>query len=371
MILTCTACAKEHDSALPQTVCGDCGQPLQADYHFSAGQLSRGRDLADIDSLWRYHAFLPPLAESERVTLGEGMTPLATAQLGGITVHLKDETGNPTGSFKDRGLCLAVTMARHFGFERVVLPSAGNAGVSAAAYARAGGIACRVYMPATIPASFVEEVRGYGAEVILAGSTIAEAGLAMAAELDSSWFNLSTLKEPYRVEGKKTLGLEIAEQLGWAAPDVVVYPAGGGTGLVGIYKALGELCDLGWIDTPLPRMVAVQMEGCAPVVKAFSAGAADIDPWPRPVTAALGLNVPSPLGGAWMLRTLRESGGTAVAIAESDLQGARLRLVAASGIKAGPEAAAAWRGTERLLDEGWIGPEDQVVIVITGDNSRY
>ena len=151
----------------------------------------------------------------------------------------------------------------------------------------------------------------------------------------------------------------------------MIYPAGGGTGLVGIYKALGELRDLGWIDTPLPRMVAVQMEGCAPVVKAFSAGAADIDPWPRPVTAALGLNVPSPLGGAWMLRTLRESGGTAVAIAESDLQGARLRLVAASGIEAGPEAAAAWRGAERLLDEGWIGPEDQVVIVITGDNSRY
>ena len=377
MILTCTACEATFSPHQLQTVCRQCGQPLRADYFFAPDQFTPD-DLEDIPSLWRYHTFLPSIAEVYRISLGEANTPLVKHDYQGRKVYLKDETANPTGSFKDRGLCLALSVARALGVKRVALPSAGNAAVSAATYALAGGLICRVYLPEIIPEVFGKEIVDTGAEVILAGQTIAEAGAAMADQLsdripsgDNAWFNVSTLKEPYRVEGKKTMGLEIAEQLGWDFPDVVVCPTGGGTGLIGTWKAFQELQSLDWVRRPLPQMVAVQTEGCAPVVRAFLAGVKTTSPWPDPHTRALGLNVPSPLGGAWMLSVLKKSRGTALAVPEADINAAQKRLAEISDIPAGPEAAVAWRGMEMLVDQGWIKEGERVVVVVTGDDRRY
>jgi len=384
MTLTCIACGTAHSPHQIQTVCRSCGQPLRADYFFRPGQFTPD-DLEDLPSLWRYHKFMPSIAENHRISLGEANTPLMKLEYQGRTIHLKDETINPTGSFKDRGMCLALSVAQALGIERVALPSAGNAAVSAATYALAAGLVCRVYLPENIPAAFVREVHETGAEVILAGKTIAETGAVMAEQLsnripsgDAGWFNLSTLREPYRIEGKKSMGLEIAEQLGlsgeqtsWDFPDIVVYPAGGGTGLIGIWKAFQELLGLDWVRKPLPRMVAVQTESCAPVVKAFQAGKTNTEPWPNPDTRALGLNVPSPLGGAWMLSVLKKSRGTALAVPEADIIAAQKRLAEISGIPAGPEAAVAWRGMEILVDQGWIKEGERVVVVVTGDDRRY
>jgi threonine synthase len=235
----------------------------------------------------------------------------------------------------------------------------------------AGNLGCLVYLPDSIPGKIVNEIKDCGAEVVLAGRTIAEAAAAMAEQLDDSWFNVSTLKEPYRVEGKKTMGLEIAEALGWEFPDVVIYPTGGGTGLIGIWKAFQELRSLGWVRQKMPRMVAVQAEGCAPVVEAFLSGSTSTQPWPQPQTRALGLNVPAPLGGAWMLAVLRESRGTALAVPEAKIAAAQKRLMEISAIPVGPEVAVAWRGLELLIERNWIAPEDRVALVVTGDNRRY
>lgn len=377
MTLTCTACEATFSPHQLQTVCRRCGQPLRADYFFAPDQFTPD-DLEDIPSLWRYHPFFPSIAEVHRISLGEANTPLIEHDYQGRKVYLKDETVNPTGSFKDRGLCLALSVARALGVKRVALPSAGNAAVSAATYALAGGLICRVYLPEIIPEVFGKEIVDTGAEVILAGQTIAEAGAAMADQLsdripsgDDAWFNVSTLKEPYRVEGKKTMGLEIAEQLEWDFPDVVVYPTGGGTGLIGIWKAFQELQSLDWVRRPLPQMVAVQTEGCAPVVRAFLEGANTTSPWLDPQTRALGLNVPSPLGGAWMLSVLKKSRGTALAVPEAEIADAQKRLAEISGILAGPEAAVAWRGMELLMERDWIREGERVVVVVTGDNRRY
>ena len=411
MTLTCTACKATYTPHQLQTVCRKCGQPLRVDYFFRPKPFETD-DLEILPSLWRYHPFLPSIAEAHRISLGEANTPLVRYDYLKRKVYLKDETVNPTGSFKDRGMCLALSVARALGVKRVALPSAGNAAIAAATYALAGGLACRVYLPETIPEAFIKELQDSGTEVILAGQTIAEAGATMAGQLDDSWFNVSTLKEPYRIEGKKTMGLEIAEQLGlsgpgrarrsgyaeapgqprravsdesgeadqtgltgdqteWDFPDVVVYPTGGGTGLIGIWKAFQELLNLDWVRKPLPRMVAVQTEGCAPVVQAFKDGVDTTTPWPKPYTRALGLNVPSPLGGAWMLTILKESRGTALAVPEADITTAQKRLAEISSIPAGPEAAVAWKGMEVLMDKGWIKEGERVVVVVTGDNRRY
>ena len=370
MTLTCTACKGTYTPHQLQTVCRKCGQPLRADYFFNPEQFATD-DLGTLPSLWRFHPFLPSIAEEHRISLGEANTPLQVHEYRGRIVYLKDETTNPTGSFKDRGMCAALSVAQAMGIKRVALPSAGNAAIAAAAYALAGGLTCRVYLPENIPEAFITELHDSGAEVILGGQTIAEAGAAMTEQLNDSWFNVSTLKEPYRVEGKKTMGLEIAEQLEWDFPNVVVYPTGGGTGLIGIWKAFQELLSLDWVRRPLPRMVAVQTEGCAPVVQAFQGGADMTTPWPDPNTCALGLNVPSPLGGAWMLSVLRESRGTALAVAESEISLAQKQLAEISGIPAGPEAAVAWMGMELLVDQDWIKEGERVVVVVTGDDRRY
>ncbi|MEE9465809.1 MAG: threonine synthase [Candidatus Neomarinimicrobiota bacterium] len=371
MTLTCTACGAAHSAHELQNTCRECGQPLRADYFFSPDEIKPKVDLIDHPTLWRYQAFLPSISEKYRISLGEGDTPLKRIEYLGRRVYLKDETGNPTGSFKDRGMCVALSMARALGVTHVALPSAGNAAVAAASYALAGNLTCRVYLPKTIPGDMVSEIQDCGGEVVLAGQSIAEAGAEMARQLDHHWFNLSTLKEPYRIEGKKTMGLEIAEQLDWDFPDVIIYPTGGGTGLIGIWKAFQELRSLGWVRQEMPRMVVVQSEGCAPVVKAFHDGESTTLPWSQPDTRALGLNVPSPLGGAWMLTVLRESNGTAIAISEADISPAQKRLQQLSAIPVGPEAAVAWRGLELLIDQDWIAPEESVALVVTGDNRRY
>ena len=371
MTLSCTVCAKGHSPHELQTVCAACGQPLRADYFFTPDKITPDDLDGEHPTLWRYRPFLPSVLAQACISLGEGQTPLLERKADGRTFYLKDETQNPTGSFKDRGMCLALSVARALGIKKVCLPSAGNAAVSAAVYAVAGDLRCRVYLPETIPPSFVEEVRDSGGEVRAVGRTLGEASAAMAEESDGSWFNMATLKEPYRVEGKKTMGLEIAEQLGWEFPDVVVYPAGGGTGLIGIWKAFQELQALDWVRQPLPRMAAVQTAGCAPVVRALEASSEVTEPWHDPRTAALGLNVPDPFGGRWMLTVLRESEGTALTVNEDEIAAAQRQLAELSGVPAGPESGVAWRGYERLVEDGWIKAGERAVVIITGDDRRY
>lgn len=323
-------------------------------------------------SLWRYRLVLPPISDEHIITLIEGWTALNRAEdYKGIFLYFKDETVNPTGSFKDRGMSLAISHLCSYGVQKICLPSAGNAGVAAAAYCQEAGIECHVYLPETIPTPFVEATEKYEATVRLLGQTIADASKAMQKEKQESWFDLSTLKEPFRVEGKKTLGYEIAEQLGWHFPDVVIYPTGGGTGLVGMWKAFSEMRQMGWVDGNLPRMVAVQSSGCAPVVNAFEKGLKKHQPWQKPETSALGLNVPNPIGGSWMLRILRECAGIAVMVEESKIMSALREVTAISETDPSPEAGVTWLGFQELVEGGWIRPGETVVIPITGSGERY
>jgi len=325
-----------------------------------------------IASLWRYRSVLPFIHDSYLTTLGEGWTPLNKfGDYQGIKLYFKDETRNPTGSFKDRGMAMAVSKAREYGIREVCLPSAGNAGVAAAAFCKEAGIECNVYLPETIPSAFVREAEQYHATVRVAGSTFTDAASTMQKEKKDEWFDLSTLKEPFRVEGKKTLGYEIAEQLGWCFPDVVVYPTGGGTGLIGMWKAFNEMKAVRWVTGNLPRMVAVQSTGCAPVVKAFVEGVDVCLLWEKSRTIALGLNAPNPIGGSWMLSLLRESGGTAVMVEEEQIQSAQEKVAILSGTDPSPEVAVAWLGFEKLVENGWIVPREKVVIPVTGSGRRY
>lgn len=327
-------------------------------------------------TMWRYGEVLP--GSGQPVTLGEGMTPLHPARflgagLGLADLHVKDESVNPTGSFKARGMAAAMTMARALGVRRVALPSAGNAGGAAAAYGALAGIAVDVFFPADTPSPFRLEAAVHGATVHLVDGDIAECGLRvreLAAE--NRWFDLSTLREPYRLEGKKTMGYEIAEQLGFRLPGVVIYPTGGGTGLVGIWKAFEEMAHLGLVDAAaMPRMIAVQAEGCAPIVTAFHAGAATASPWPSPRTYASGLRVPSAIGDALMLQVLRESGGWALPVSDADMAQGQLELARGEGIFAAPEGGAALAGLRHMVREGRVGPDETVVILNTGTGLKY
>lgn len=291
----------------------------------------------------------------------------------GVNVSFKDESINPTGSFKDRGMAMAVSHAKKNDITELCLPSAGNAGVSAAVYCKTAGIKCHVFLPETIPAPFIEATEQSGADLRLGGKTIAEAAGRMREEMTKDWFDLSTLKEPFRVEGKKTLGYEIAEQLGWILPDVIVYPTGGGTGLIGMWKAFNEMTKLCWIEgaSPLPRMVVAQSDGCAPIVRAFTEGSPEHEPWENSSTYALGLNVPSPLGGAWILKTVRESGGIAVMVDEKQVMEATVEVNKLSGINGSCEDGVSWLTFKTLVETGWIKKGEKVVIPITGGDERY
>lgn len=377
--LECFDCGAACDLSQPRSVCPACGRPLVARYDLARVRATTPRDgLAAFGSdLWRYRSVLPFAADFAAVRLGEGGTPLLPVErsadaTGVAELWLKEESGNPTQSFKARGLALAVNGALAFGVRGIALPSAGNAGSAAAAYAAAAGLPCRVAMPRDTPEAFVLETRAFGAEVRLVEGTIADAGRLVAEWAPApEWWNVATFREPFRLEGKKTLGYEIAEQLGWRLPDVILYPTGGGTGLVGMWRAFRELAALGWTEGPMPRLVAVQVAGCAPVVRAFAAGEPRTKPWEDARTVASGLRVPSPFADSLILAAIRESGGTAVAVSEEDMLDALHELAALEGVYACPEGAATLAALRQLRRSGEVGAADRAVIYDTGSGLKY
>jgi threonine synthase len=324
-------------------------------------------------TLWRYRELLPVEDWSLRVSLGEGGTPLLPLRRTGppgIEILLKREEGNPTGSFKARGLALAVTRALELGAPGIQLPSAGNAALAASAYAAAAGLPCRIALPHDTPQTFSDRCRAYGCEVLRGGQTLVEAA-ALLQEQDRGFWDLSTFKEPYRVEGKKTMGLELAEQLGWSLPDWIVYPTGGGTGIVAMAKAFAELRRLGLVTGKTSRLVVVQMAGCAPLVEAFAKGAVHAATWAEPQTNVWGLRVPKSIADFLILQALRESRGTALSVPESSLAPLTAKIGRCEGIWIGPEGAAALAATLRLIEEGSIVDGQRVVVFQTGHPANY
>jgi threonine synthase len=375
----CTVCGHRHDAKRLVTVCEQCGQMLAARYDLArvAATVSQDTLRGRPPGMYRFRELTPLDDGEEPVTLGEGGTPLLRlprlgAHLGLHHLLAKDEGQNPTGTFKARGLGMAITRARTLGARGFLVPSAGNAGGAAAVYAARADLPCGVIVPrGTPPAAIAEALLG-GARVFTVEGSIATAGrIAGQVARLTGWFDLSTLKEPYRLEGKKTMGLELAEQLGWSVPDVLVYPTGGGTGLVGIAKAYEELRTMGWLRGPLPRFVSVQAEGCAPVVKAWRAGAETTAPWENPVTHAAGLRVPSPFAGRQILRVIRETGGEALAVSEADIQEAQRLLARLDGVWTAPEAAATVAALLRLKAQGAVTADARVVLVLTGAGIKH
>ncbi len=375
-LLECGRCARAHDASVPQSLCAACGKPLLARYDLEAAAPSMRPGVLRRTDLWRYLPVLPVAGEAEIVTLGEGWTPLLEspplAHWAGLRRCLvKDEAGNPTGSFKARGMAVATAAARALGITEVFVPSAGNAAGALAAYAARAGLRATVAMPEDAPEPNRLECRAAGAETLLVRGTIADAAAALRARFRGSpAFDLSTMREPYRVEGKKTMGYEIFEQLG-RLPDWIVYPCGGGTGVVGMWKAFEEMERLGWIGSARPRMAIVQSEGCAPLVRAFEQGKEEASPVPDPSTCAAGLRVPAAIGDFLVLRAVRASGGRAVAVSEAEILEATRAFFASSGIAACPEGGAALAGLRRLRASGHVGSEDQVVLFNTASGLKY
>ncbi|MEX1187204.1 MAG: threonine synthase [Gemmatimonadaceae bacterium] len=377
--LECGACGAEHDAARVQGVCTHCGKPLLARYDLkTAGETLTIESLrARRSDLWRYAEVLPVADVGNIVSLGEGSTPLVPAprlgaELGCEALYIKDESGNPTQSFKARGMAVAVSRAKELGVSKLAAPSAGNAGGALAAYAARANIEAYLFMPRDTPRANVIETTFTGAHVRLVEGLITDCGAEVARGKEAEgWFDVSTLKEPYRVEGKKTLGYELAEQLGWILPDVIVYPTGGGTGLIGMWKAFAEMEELGWIGPERPRMISVQAEGCAPIVRAFESGARFADEFPNAATIASGLRVPKAIGDFLILDALRESGGAAVAVSDAELiQGAR-DIARLEGIFACPEGGACVPAVRSLLASGAIKSADRVVIFNTAAGVKY
>lgn len=356
------------------------GRPLWVRYDLEAvGRAVDPETIAGREpTLWRYRELLPLPDGADPVTLGEGMTPLLRAPrlgaaLGIDDLRIKDESQLPTGSFKSRGLSMAVTMARHFGTKRLAIPTAGNAGGAMSAYAARAGLEAYVFMPQDTPVINQLECVLAGAKTFLVNGLITDCGAIVRDGKDRmGWFDCSTLKEPYRIEGKKTMGLELAEQLGWTLPDVIAYPTGGGTGLIGMWKAFAELRQLGWLKSDrMPRMVAVQSDGCAPIPRAFDAGERFASPWENATTCASGLRVPTAVGDFMILDAVRESGGWAVAVEESRIADAMRRAIASEGIALCPESAACVLGIEKLVARGCISRNDRVVLFNTGAANKY
>lgn len=375
-MLSCAACGATELPEGLKTVCG-CGQPWLVRYPDRDWPRQSPSTLGAGPGMWRYRAFLPLTAAEAPVSLGEGMTPLlsiprAAADLGVTDLWIKDEGVNPTGSFKARGLAAAITRAALAGASRFTLPTAGNAGVAASAYAARAGLKVRVFAPDSTPPTILAQIRWFGGDLVLLPGHIGDCGKAsrqFAAETGA--VDLSTLREPYRIEGKKTLGLEIAEGFGWTVPDVILYPTGGGTGLIGMWKAFGELIEAGWITGPMPRFYSVQSDGCAPVVRAFEAGQTSAQPWSDPRTVASGLRVPGPLGDRLMLTALRESQGGAVAVPDGALADAAVRYSTLEGLDLSPEGGATFAALKRLLDAGTISRDERIVLFNTGAGWLY
>ena len=370
----CTVCEARHDHHRLLTVCEKCGQMLAVRYDLdrAAAAVTKNDLIARPPGMYRFRELTPLDRDEQPVTLGEGGTPLLplprlAAHLGLGKLWAKDEGQNPTGTFKARGLGMAVTRARTLGVSGFVIPSAGNAGGAAALYGARAGLPVAVIVPRGTPPAAVAEAQIAGAHVFTIEGSIATAGKVTAKVAPLlQWFDLSTLKEPYRLEGKKTMGLELAEQLGWRMPDVLLYPTGGGTGLVGIPKGYGELLEMNWLQGSLPRFFSVQAEGCAPVVKAFHEKADTTTAWDNPTTHAAGLRVPSPFAGRQMLKILRDSGGGAVAVTEAEIQEAQRLIARVEGIWTAPESAALVAALQRLRDDRTVTPDAEIVLVFTG-----
>ncbi len=374
--LNCSVCTyQKSDGTQLASLCPDCGQPLMVKYPTAVPRSA----VTSEASLWRYRAAMPLLAHEQPVTLGEGMTPMVelphlAKDVGVRRLWVKDEGINPTASFKARGLMMAVTRAKALGLPGVCVPTAGNAGIALAAFAAAAGMPCRIFAPETTPPPILGSIRALGAELILLPGHIGDAGKAtMAFAKESGYFNVATVREPYRVEGMKTMGYEVAEQLGWRLPDAIVYPTGGGEGTIGIWKAMGEMVDWGWLpaETKKPRMIIAQADGCAPLVRAFKAGEEKATPWENPTTHASGLRVPGPLGDRLTLRTLRESGGDAEAVSEERIRSGTFLLASKSGIDVAPEGGAALEATRQLVASGRLSPQSEVVVFNTGSGASY
>jgi len=377
--LECTACGLRHDWKRLHNLCTACGKPLFAAYDLVAllqpGCFTQSTLGLREKSLWRWRELLPLPQGVAPVSLGEGGTPLLrAAKFGGNDVDLwiKDESLNPTQSFKARGMSVAVSMAKYLGARKLAAPSAGNAGGALAAYAARAGLEAHVFMPRDTPSANVVECRELGAEVTLIDGLITDCGVEIARRKEKEgWFDLSTLKEPYRVEGKKTLGYEIAEQLDWKLPDVVLYPTGGGTGLVGMWKAFDEMEALGWIDNKRPRMFSVQASGCAPIVRAFEGGERFATEFENAQTAASGLRVPKAIGDFLILRILRESNGGAIAIDDEEMIRTVREVGKSEGLFVAPESAACFAAFKMLRATGKIDIGERVVIFNTGSGIKY
>jgi threonine synthase len=377
--LDCSRTTSRHDADVVQGV-SDAGAPLLARYDLerAAASVSPADIAVRPPTLWRYHELLPVRDEADVVTFGEGMTPLVPmsrhgAALGVPGLLMKDEGLMPTGSFKARGAAVGVSRARELGVRGVAMPTNGNAGAAWAAYAARAGMRSLIAMPVDAPAITRRECVVAGAELYLVDGLIGDAGalIRQAVAACDGYQDTSTLKEPYRIEGKKTMGFEIAEQLGWQCPDVILYPTGGGVGIIAILKALRELKELGWIAGDLPRLVAVQASGCAPIVEAFERGLADSTPPPHPHTVAFGITVPKALGDFLVLEAIRDTGGTALAVTDEELLAAQRRVARDEGAWICPEGAACFAAVGKLREGGWLRGDEQVVVLNTGSGLIY
>ncbi|WP_428329828.1 threonine synthase [Mucilaginibacter sp.] len=376
--LQCPECGTIHNAAAINTVCvnDSCRSSLLAVYNLSGG-LKKSMLQGKPASMWRYKKFLPVINEKNIVTLGEGFTPIIPVEnlkqfISDNEVFWKDEAGNPTGSFKARGISAAVSKAKELGVQAIATPTAGNAGGALAAYAARAGMQAIVYMPKQTPKVFKDECRLYGAQLVEIDGNISDCGkLVNEHALINNWFQVSTLKEPYRLEGKKTMGYEIAEQSNWTLPDVIIYPTGGGTGLIGMWKAFDELQQLGWIGSKRPRMVAVQSESCNGIVNAFNGGHAVSEFADGGFTIANGLRVPKPYADRLILKVLRDSNGTALTISDDEMSSAIKEIARHEGMLIAPEGAALWQAYKKLKASKWINPGEQVLMINTGSGYKY
>ena len=376
--LECSACHKTRPAGQPHHLC-ECGGPLLVRYDLEGirARFNRAQLSGTPRGMWRYAPLLPVSDPRHVVSLGEGGTPLVRAErlgkkLGAGSLWVKDEGLNPTGSFKARGISCAVSMCVELGLGKLAIPSAGNAAGALAAYAAAAGLESHIFMPIDVPEANLVECQAFGAKVTLVDGLISDCARMVAERSGAEgWFDVSTLREPYRIEGKKTMGLEVAEQFEWDLPEAILYPAGGGVGLIGMWKAFEELEQLGWIGAKRPKMIAVQAAGCAPVVRAFAQGESKSEFWKDARTLAAGLRVPKPLGDSLMLDAIRASGGTALAVSDSEILDAGVELASTEGVFAAPEGAACVAAGRKLFAEGFLKSSDRVVLFNTGSGYKY
>jgi len=377
--LECAACGLRHEARRLLNLCTECGKPLLVRYDLqqAAETLTKESLKERAPDLWRYREVLPVEHDENVINLGEGFTPLVRAsrlgaQVGLSELYIKDEGQNPTQSFKARGMAAAVSMAKELGAKKLAVPSAGNAAGALAAYAARAGLAAHIFMPRDTPRANVIECEQTGAHVTLMDGLITDCGAEVGRRKEAEgWFDVSTLKEPYRIEGKKTMGYELAEQFDWELPDVIIYPTGGGTGLIGMWKAFDEMEAMGWIGPKRPRMVTVQASGCAPIVTAFKEGKRFADEFPNAHTTASGLRVPKAIGDFLIIDALRASGGTAIAVTDAELIAATKEIGAAEGIFCAPEGAACLPALKRLQTDGLVKSEERVVLFNTGSGVKY